>query len=180
MKTWSEKGMFSMTKPAEEGVPFVADPGLRRAMIQRTIDAIHGHTRKGLWGLLIFLAASTMAFAGAEHGLSTCLSVELREVLGPAPYVILIDIVLVVSTVCDLVMIAGRIKEGDKPRRIWSHLGFRTVFYLLYFIADALSARVVTVFLTGVLVLGLEQYALMIFANRTIRESRELLAAIAR
>jgi len=180
MKTWTVREKNTMTKPADEGEPFVADPGLRRSMILRTIDAIQLHTRKGLWGLLVFLAVSAMAFAFADHGLSNCLATELRELLGPAPYVILIDIVLALSTACDLVLIAGRIKEGDKPRRIWFHLSFRTVFYLLYFIADALSARVLTVFLTGVLVLGLEQYALMLFATRTIREGRELLAAIAR
>ena len=144
------------------------------------MDSMQMHVRKGLWGLLVFLAASAVAFAGADQGLPSCLATNLREVLGPAPYVILIDIVLAVSTACDLVLIAGRIKEGDKPRRICFHLGFRTVFYLLYFIADALSTRVLPVFFAGVLVLGLEQYALMLFASRAIRESRQMLAAIAR
>lgn len=166
------------TVPVADAAPFVSDPTRRREKILKAINATQAYSRKGLWGILSFLSASMVAFYFQDLGLTSCLSPEMREVLGPAPYTILIDILMTVSTISSLINIAGRINEGEKPRRTWSHVGFRVLFYMLYFISDALSTHILTVFLTGILVLGLEQYALWFYASRTIREERQLLGAL--
>lgn len=178
MKLWTINKNNESTVPVADDAPFVSDPVWRREKILKAINSIQAHSRKGLWGILFFLSASVVAFYFRDYGLTSCLSPEIREILGPAPFTVLIDILLAVSTVSSLINIAGRINEGDKPRRTWSHVGFRILFYGLYFISDALSAHVLVVFITGILVLGLEQYALWFYASRTIRNEQQLLGAL--
>lgn len=178
MKLWTINKINKSTVPVADDAPFVSDPSRRREKIQKAINAIQAHSRKGLWGILFFLSASLIAFYFQDYGLTSCLPPEIREMLGPAPFTVLIDILLAVSTISSLINIAGRITEGDKPQRTWSHVGFRVLFYGLYFTSDALSGHLLTVFITGILVLGLEQYALWFYASRTIRNELQLLGAL--
>lgn len=120
------------------------------------IDGLYIMSRRGLWGLLIFLAASAVAFYYRGYSLRGSLPVNLMEQLGPTPDVILINIVLGVSTFCSLVIIGGRIYNGHKPSNTWTHLWFRVFFYLLYFISGALSDYFNVVFISGLVVLALQ------------------------
>lgn len=178
MKLWTVHTHNTATVPGADEAPFVSDPKRRREKILNSITATQAFSRKGLWGIVLFLSASLLASYLQNYGLTSCLSPEIRDMLGPAPLTVLIDILLAVSTVSSLINIAGRITEGDKPQRTWSHVGFRILFYGLYFISDALSAHILLVFVTGILVLGLEQYALWFYASRTIRDERQLLGVL--
>lgn len=178
MKLWTIYKFNKTTAPVADDSPFVSDPTRRREKILRAINSIQSHSRKGLWGILLFLSASGIAFYFQDYGLTSCLTPEVRELLGPAPFTVLIDILMAVSTVSSLINIAGRINEGDKPQRTWAHVGFRVLFYGLYFMNDTLSAHLLAVFATGILVLGLEQYAHWYYASRTIRNELRLLGAL--
>lgn len=120
------------------------------------IDGLYIRSRRGLWGLLIFLAASAVAFYYRGYSLSGSLPVNMMEQLGPTPDVILINIVLGVSTFCSLVIIGGRIYNGQKPSNTWTHLWFRVFFYLLYFISSSLNDYFNVVFISGLVVLALQ------------------------
>ena len=137
--------------------------------INRGIDELHVFSRKGLWGMFLFLAASVLAFTFQDQSLTSILPPEFRECLGMTPPVLLIDMVLVVSTICSLILISVRIYDGREPdRNWWPHLGFRVSFYLLYFIADSLSGRIDIVFMTGIAVLALQHYHIWNYANKAI------------
>lgn len=122
------------------------------------IDSLFRLSRKGLWGLLIFLAASIIALYFREHTLTGTLPADFLEQLGPRPPVLLITIVLGVSTLSSLIIIAGRIYNGCKPSCTWTHLCFRLAFFILYFIADSLNAYFNIVFISSLSVLALQHY----------------------
>ena len=137
--------------------------------LNRGIDELHVFSRKGLWGMFLFLAASVLAFTFQDQSLTSVLPPEFREHLGMTPPVLLIDMVLAVSTICSLILIAVRIYDGREPDpNWWPHLGFRVSFYLLYFIADSLSGRINIVFMTGIAVLALQHYHIWNYTNKAI------------
>src|SRR5512136_922537 len=76
------------------------DEGAVPGSIKTSIDDLHVFSRKGLWGMFLFLAASVLAFTFQDHSLTSVLPPEFRECLGMTPPVLLIDIVLAVSTIC--------------------------------------------------------------------------------
>ena len=120
------------------------------------IDSLCSLSRQGLWGLLIFLAASSVAYYYRGHSLSSSLSSSLMEQLGPTPDVLLVNIVLGVSTFCSLVIIGGRIYNDHRPSNTWTHLWFRVFFYLLYFISGSLNDHFNVAFISGIVVLALQ------------------------
>lgn len=129
------------------------------------IDRLFVSSRQGLWAVLIFLAVSMVAYYFRDQTLTGCLSTAFRAELGPAPPEILIDILQVVSTFSSLILIAGRIYDGRLPGNTWMHLGFRLVFYPLYFIADCMGAHFDFVFVSGLVVLALQHYNFWNFSS---------------
>ena len=148
--------------------------------IEADIDKLFIDSRKGMWALVIFLGVSIVAFQLRDQTLTGCLSAAFREQLGPAPPETLIDILQFVSTFSSLILIAGRIYDGSKPGNTWTpgstwaHLGFRLVFYPLYFIADCLGAHFAMVFISGIVVLGLQHYNIWNYSTRVIEEKLTL------
>lgn len=136
--------------------------------LKAQIEGLFQLSRRGLWGLLIFLAASAIALYFREHTLTGSLPAGLMDQLGPTPPVILVNIVLVVSTLCSLIIIAGRIHGSRRPGNTWTHLWFRLFFYLLYFIADALNSHFNAVFISGLAVIALQHYNIWNYYSRVI------------
>ena len=136
--------------------------------IRDDIDRLCVSSRKGLWGLLIFLAASIIAFYLREQGLSCSFTQGFRELVGPAPPIVLVNIIMGISTVSSLILIGGRIFHGREPGNTGTHLFFRLIFYLLYFIVDSLSDYYHAVFISGLVVLALQHYNIWSYVNRAI------------
>lgn len=132
------------------------------------IDSLCVSSRRGLWGLLIFLAASVIAFYFRDQGLSSSFTPNIRELLGPAPPLLLVNIIVAISTFSSLILIGGRIFHGWEPGNTWTHLFFRLLFYLLYFVVDSLTAYYHALFISGLVVLGLQHYNIWSHANRAI------------
>ena len=156
------------------------DSPLMQKKIEADIDKLFVDSRKGLWALIIFFAVSIVAYQLRDHTLTGCLSTAVREQLGPAPPDILIDILQLVSTFSSLILICGRIYDSRtagetwKPGNTWAHLGFRLVFFPLYFIADSLGAHFDFVFVSGLVVLGLQHYNIWNYSSRAIEEKLTL------
>ena len=132
------------------------------------IDTLCVSSRKGLWGLLIFLGASIIAFYFRDSGLTSSFTPGFRELLGPAPPIILVNIIAGISTLSSLILIGGRIFHGWEPGNTWTHLFFRLLFYLLYFVVDALADYYHAVFISGLVVLALQHYNIWSHAYRAI------------
>lgn len=137
------------------------------------IDVLYNNSRSGLRGLLIFLIASTIALYYNEHSLAGSIPGNIMDLLGSTPPVILINCVFGASTVSSLIIIAGRIYNNREPGKTSSHLWFRVFFYLLYFISGALGDYFNVVFISGLVVLGLQHYNVWNYYMRAIEINSE-------
>jgi len=136
--------------------------------IRADIDKLCVKSREGLWGLLIFLTVSIITFTFRDQGLTNCLEPGLRLALGPAPPILLVNILMGISIFSSLVLIGGRVFHGWEPGNTWTHLFFRLLFYLLYFVVDSLSGYYHAVFISGLVVLVLQHYNIWSYASMAI------------
>jgi hypothetical protein len=136
--------------------------------LKTDIDRMYSLSRSGLWGLLIFLVFSAFAYYFRNCTLGSILPGDIVAQLGPAPSVILVNIVFGASTVSSLLIIAGRIYNEFRPSNTWTHLDFRVFIYLLYFIAGALNEYFNVVFISGLVVLVLQHCNVWNYYNRAI------------
>jgi hypothetical protein len=132
------------------------------------IDNLYTNSRSGLRGLLAFLAVSVFALYFNEQSLAGVLPANIMEQLGSVPSVILINCVFGASTLSSLISIAGKIYHDKEPGKTSTHLLFRVSFYLLYFISGALSDYFNVVFISGLVVLGLQHYNVWNYYLRAI------------
>lgn len=133
-----------------------------------TIDDLYKKSRSGLRGVFVFLAASAIAFYFNERSLAGSLPDNIMEQLGSTPPVFLINCVFGASTLSSLISIAGRIYYNRKPGNTSTHMWFRVFFYLLYFISGALGDYFNVVFISGLVVLGLQHYNVWNYYMRAI------------
>ncbi|MDD2851377.1 MAG: hypothetical protein PHY09_05665 [Desulfuromonadaceae bacterium] len=123
-----------------------------------SVDGLYHQLRSGLWGLLIFLAVSIIVLRFNDRSLVGTLPANIMEWLGSTPSTILVNCVFGASTVSSLIVIGGRIYHNLKPGKTSTHLWFRVFFYVLYFVSGALSDYFNVVFISGLVVLGLQHY----------------------
>lgn len=131
-------------------------------------DELHINLRSGLWGVFMFLGTSVIALYFSKYSLASSLPADIMNLLGSTPPVILINYVFGASTLSSLIIIAGRIYNGLEPGKTSTHLWFRVFFYLLYFISGALSEYFNMVFISGLVVLGLQHYNVWNYYMRAI------------
>jgi hypothetical protein len=141
--------------------------------IEATIDDLHNNSRSGLWGLFIFLGASAIALFFIEHSLAGSVPADIMDQLGSTPSVILINCAFGASTISSLISIAGRNYLGQEPDKTSTHLWFRMSFYLLYFISGDLSNYFNVVFISGLVVLGLQHYNVWNYYMRAIEKNTD-------
>jgi hypothetical protein len=141
--------------------------------IKATIDELYNNSRSGLRGLFIFLGASAIALYFIDHSLAGTLPADIMDQLGSTPSVILINCVFGASTISSLISIAGRIYHGLEPGSTSTHLWFRVFFYLLYFISGDLSNYFNVVFISGLVVLGLQHYNVWNYYMRAIEKNTD-------
>ena len=135
---------------------------------ETSVDGLYHQLRSGLWGLLIFLAASVVALRFNDRSLVATLPANMMEWLGSTPSTILVNCVFGASTVSSLIVIGGRIYHNLKPGKTSTHLWFRVFFYFLYFVAGALGDYFNVVFISGLVVLGLQHYNVWNYYSRAI------------
>ncbi|HXE95621.1 MAG TPA: hypothetical protein VN642_04410 [Dongiaceae bacterium] len=137
-------------------------------VIEATIDDLYNNSRSGLRGLFIFLCASAIALFFIEHSLAGSVPADIMDLLGSTPSVILVNCVFGASTISSLISITGRIYHGLEPGKTSTHLWFRMFFFLLYFTSGALSDYFNVVFISGLVVLGLQHYNVWNYYMRAI------------
>lgn len=140
---------------------------------EASIDDLYKNSRSGLWGVLIFLGASAIALYFNDRSLAGSLPADIMAQLGSTPSVILVNCVFGASTISSLISIAGRIHSGLEPGNTSTHLWFRMFFYLLYFISGALSNYFNVVFISGLVVLGLQHYNVWNYYMRAIEKNTD-------
>lgn len=153
-----------------------------RQRIQNIIVTHDALSRRGLWGMLIFIVISGLALQFRAVDLFADLPENVRCIIGAPPPPALIHVVLAVSTLSSIIITIGRMAEDENPAgkwsRFWSGLAFRSVFYLFYATANALEENFLLVFTAGMIVLILEHFATWLYAMRTIEREKEHLAQL--
>ncbi len=130
--------------------------------------ALQTLSRKGLWGLLLFLLASVAAFLVQDFNLYRTLPEPVLEILGCPPPATLIHLALTGYSFTVVVPVLIRMATGDVPVISWHHLPCRTVFYLFYLASTKLPENISAVIVIGVLLYVVEQVGVWSYRYRTL------------
>jgi hypothetical protein len=132
------------------GQPKETPEGLNCAML-------YALSRKGLWGLLIFLMISVAAFLVKDFNLYQSLPEPVLEILGCPPPATLIHLALTGYSFTVVVPVLIRLANGDNPLLRWYHLPCRVAFYFFYLVSTTLPENFVAALTIGGLLYLVEQ-----------------------
>lgn len=142
---------------------------------QQKIMDIHCVSRRSLWGILLFLLISIGAFQLRGFDLLTSVSEPVRELLGYPPPAYLISLALGVYSFSVLMVVLTQMSNADGPVFKWSHLGYRSTFYLFYALSGSLASHFLAVFFICAFLYGIEQVHIWVYGNRIEQQANELL-----
>jgi hypothetical protein len=142
--------------------------GQHTQIVEATIDDLYNNSRSGLRSVFMFLTASVIGLYFKEQSLAASLPANIMDWLGSTPPTILVNYVFGASTLSSLISIAGRIYHDREPGNTSTQLCFRVFFYLLYFISGDLATYFNVVFISGLVVLGLQHYNVWNYYMRVI------------
>jgi hypothetical protein len=137
------------------------------------ITELKAKARMGGWGLAAYVAVSVLSIP--DSYLLPALSEPVREFLGAPPSSKLISVALIIYAFSALTLILARIAQGSGSYKGWSHLFYVTAFYIFFGFAGALRETYWAVFVTGLLIMGLENYLIRTWVSEEVRkEEREI------
>jgi len=151
-----------------------------REQIAGTINDLHALSRRGLWGILMFMSLSAIALYCSQSGLLARVPAEIKELFGEAPPPRFLHAALAVSWLSAFVLIIGRRGGDGKPGYDWCNIGLPTAFYPLYIFSDQAGSYFPAVFAAGLLLLVIEHVTVMRYAARAIREETARLKGMQR
>jgi hypothetical protein len=134
---------------------------------QERIRSLRGRARMGAWGLAAFVIVSVLSIPNSY--LLPALSESIRRFLGAAPSSNLISIALIVYAFSALTLILARIATGSGSYKGWSHLFYISAFYIFFGFAGTLRETYWAVFLSGLLIMGLENHLLRTYVSEEIK-----------
>ena len=143
---------------------------LCRERILGTINELHALSRRGLWGILLFMVLSAVILYCSETGLFAMVPSDVKELFGAPPPAYLLHIVLAVSWLSAFVLILGRVAGDGKPGYSWCNIGLPTAFYPLYIFSDPAGTHFPAVFAAGLVLLIVEHASVSYYASKAIRE----------
>ena len=140
---------------------------------QERIRRLRAKSRMGGWGLAAFVIVSILSIP--DSYLLPVLSESVRRFLGAAPPSNLISVALVIYAFSALTIILARIAQGSGAYKGWSHLFYITAFYIFFGFAGTLRETYWAIFLSGLLIMGLENYLVRTWVSEEImKEERRL------
>jgi len=134
------------------------------------LDAL---SHKVLWGLLIFLVASVIAFMVQDFNLYQSLPEPVLEILGCPPPATLIHLALTGYSFTVVVPVLIRMATGESPVFSWYHLPCRVVFYLFYLVSTTLPENFVAAFTIGCLLYVVEQVGIWSYMYKLLHGAEE-------
>ncbi|WP_243371863.1 hypothetical protein [Geotalea sp. SG265] len=135
---------------------------------EKNLPNIAAPSRRGLWGMVIFLGISLCALAVRDAQLLAALPETVRALLGDTPPPVLIHLAMAASTVSALILILGRITGHTRPDYSWINIAMPVLFYPLYLIADTDRSSFISVMAVGLILLLLEHLTVRHCAVRAI------------
>ena len=147
-----------------------------RAQIANSIEELHSLSRRGLWGMLLFLSLSAAALYLSQSGAFAMVPAGIQEMFGPPPPADLLHAALAVSWLSAFVLILGRRGADGRPRYNWYNIGLPAAFYPLYIFSDSAGTHFVAVFAAGLVLLLVEHVTVLCYVSKAVREEKERLA----
>ncbi|MBJ6799606.1 hypothetical protein [Geomonas propionica] len=141
-----------------------------REQVAKNVEQLHVLSRRGLWGMVLFLGLSAAALALSQGGVPSVAQAELEGIIGPLPSIDLLNLVLGVSWLSALVLIVGRRGSDGRPGYRWHNVGLPAVFYPLYVFCDTTGTYFPVVFLAGLALLLLEHSFVVCYTAKAIKE----------
>ena len=120
--------------------------------------------------IALFLVISAMAYTFKDFNLFASASEGMKHVLGEPPPTILIHISLFVYLFSASVIRLISIATDQQPIIKWTHLGYRTIFYVFYCFSGVIAVNFVPVFLIGLGQYTLDQFHVLYY-NYTHNEN---------
>ena len=133
------------------------------------IRILRAKARMGGWGLAAFVIVSVLSIP--DSYLLPTLSESVRRFLGAAPPSKLISFALIVYAFSALTLILARIAQGSGSYKGWSHLFYITAFYVFFGFAGTLRDTYWAVFLSGLLIMGLENYLVRTYVSEEVKKA---------
>ena len=140
-----------------------------REQILGNLNELHGLSRRGLWGILLFLSLSAATLYCSVAGIFAMVPADIKELFGDAPPANWLHMALAVSWLSAFVLILGRAGDG-KPGYSWCNIGLPTAFYPLYVFSDPAGTHFPAVFAAGLILLVVEHASVTFYASKAIRE----------
>ncbi len=140
---------------------------------QERIRDLKARARMAGWGLAAFVVVSFLSIPNSY--LLPALSESVRRFLGAAPPSNFISIALIIYAFSALTLILARIAQGSGTYKGWSHLFYITAFYIFFGFAGTLRETYWAVFVTGLLIMGLENYLVRTYVGEEIRKAERAL-----
>jgi len=141
-----------------------------RGEVVKSIEELHALSRRGLWGMLLFMSLSAAALYLSQTGAFAMVPAQIKEMFGPPPPAHLLRIALAVSWLSAFVLILGRRGADGRPGYNWCNIGLPAAFYPLYVFTDAAGTYFPAVFAAGLVLLLVEHACVISYATRAIRE----------
>jgi hypothetical protein len=144
-----------------------------REEIEERIRTMRLQALKGAWGLVLFVIVSVLAIPGFRALPS--LPEKARQILGAPPKVEWISLALVVYVFSALTLTLARITQGSGAYRGWSHVFYITCFYFFFAFTEVTRESFWAVFVSGLIILGLENFAIRSYYSEMIEDEQERL-----
>jgi hypothetical protein len=149
---------------------------LRQGLLGEIRD-LRRFSNRGLWALSLFLVVSTLAWRNfpflPRPG-------QIVAALGPPPTSQIISLVLILYTFSAIILSLCRMMANMRHRSSFCHVGYLSVFYFFYYLADGLADNYLAVFGAGFTILCMESYRIWTFCNDNILKKNEQLAYLER
>ena len=139
----------------------------------KQLDAndLHALSRKGLWGLLVFLAFGVAAFMLQDFNLYHSFPERVLQVLGCPPPAVMIHLALICYSFTIVVPVLIRMANGDKPVVGWRHLFCRLAFYFFYLVSMTLPENLLALVIIGIILYIIEQVGIWSYMYKLLRNA---------
>lgn len=106
----------------------------------------------------IFLLISILAYAFKDFNLFESASNSMKVFLGVPPSAYLVSISLFVYFASAFIIRFASLVTDQKPIIKWSHLGYRSIFFIFYCFSGSIAENFIPVFLIGIGLYILDQF----------------------
>ena len=149
---------------------------LRQGLLDE-VKRLRRFSNRGLWALSLFLFVSTLAWREFSF---LPRPDKIVASLGAPPSSQAISLVLILYTFSAIILSLSRMMAGLRHKSSFCHVGYLGVFYLFYYVAEALAGNFWAVFGAGFTILCLESYRIWTFCNEQLLKKSEQLAFLER